>query len=277
MITIIKRSIFLIFCYFLSIFSGFGQISIPVVDKMPDMPAPYKMLNWKQKAVEFDKVVYDFTLTGNYLPFIWLDDSHHNLPQQTFGIYTVIGDIRQGPGKNSEYHEALCSLGSILGAGLVGIDKTNQNGFNFVKMAQNYFNSDNSWNIVMNNTNPKVALLGGGYGRDWWYDIFPNVLFYGVSNIFPNVEHAREIQHSIAEKFYKADSVLNGNYDYSYFDYAKMKGMRAIFRISKMLLQVMPMFCSAPIMNLKILVTWLAPNQLYVHSCNKKKADFMKY
>ncbi len=29
----------------------------------------------------------------------------------------------------------------------------------------------------------------------------------------------------IAEQFCKADSVLNGNYDYSYFDYAQMKGM----------------------------------------------------
>ena len=35
----------------------------------------------------------------------------------------------------------------------------------------------------------------------------------------------KKIQKSIAEQFVKADSVLNGNYDYSYFDYAQMKGM----------------------------------------------------
>jgi len=92
-------------------------------------------------------------------------------------------------------------------------------------MSQNYFNSDNKWNIVMNNTNPRVASLGGGYGRDWWYDVFPNVLFYGVAALYPDVENTEYIQRSIAEKFFKADSVLNGNYDYSYFDYAQMKGM----------------------------------------------------
>jgi hypothetical protein len=109
--------------------------------------------------------------------------------------------------------------------GLVGIDKTNQNGFNYVKMTQNYFNAANGWNIMMNNTNPSVALLGGGYGRDWWYDVFPNLLFYGVCELFPNVAQADSLQHIIAEQFFKADSVLQGNYDYSYFDYSKMKGM----------------------------------------------------
>ena len=43
--------------------------------------------------------------------------------------------------------------------------------------------------------------------------------------VFPNVDGAEKIQKSIAEQFVKADSVLNGNYDYSYFDYAQMKGM----------------------------------------------------
>jgi hypothetical protein len=71
-----------------------------------------------------------------------------------------------------------------------------------------------------------VSMLGGGYGRDWWYDVYPNVLYYAVAALFPDVKNTRFIQHSIAEQFYKADSVLNGNYDYSYFDYAQMKGIR---------------------------------------------------
>jgi hypothetical protein len=90
-------------------------------------------------------------------------------------------------------------------------------------MAQNYFNSENGWNIMMNNTNPAVAALGGGYGRDWWYDVFPNVLFYAVCDLFPGDAKADSLQRIIANQFYKADSVLNGNYDYSYFDYSKLE------------------------------------------------------
>jgi hypothetical protein len=204
-----------------------AQTSLPCIDQMPELPQPLKIIDWKKKAIQFDSLVFNLNNQASYGSLIWLDSSRRNLDQVTFGLYTVIGDVRQGPEKNDgEFHEALTSLNSLVSAGLIGIDKTNQHGFNYAKMAQNYFNSDNKWNIVMNNTNPGVAMAGGGYGRDWWYDVYPNVLYYGVAALFPYVENTEFIQRMVAEQFYKADSVLNGNYDYSYFDYAQMKGMR---------------------------------------------------
>lgn len=201
------------------------QTSIDRVDSMPDMPGSYKMLDWKQKAKTYDQFIFDWNNKSEAGPLIWLDDSRRNVDQTTFGLYTAIKDIRQGKNANNgEFHESLNSLAAILGAGLVGIDKTNQDGYNYVKMVQNFFNSANGWNIMMNNTNPTVALEGGGYGRDWWYDVLPNALYYAVCDVFPNVEGADSIQRSIAEQFVKADSVLNGNYDYSYFDYRQLKG-----------------------------------------------------
>lgn len=200
------------------------QITIDRIALMPDQPQPFKMIDWREKAQSFDRYVFDTTLTGEYRPFLWTDDSKRNFKQNTVGMFTTIGDVRQGPKGNKEFHEALCAMGAVLGAGLTGIDKTNQNGRNYVKMVQNYFNADNGWNIMMDNTNPAVAKLGGGYGRDWWYDVFPNVLFYGLCELYPNVPRADSLQHIIAEQFFKADSVLKGNYNYSYFDYSKMAG-----------------------------------------------------
>ena len=202
-----------------------SQVAISKVKDMPSQPRPYKQLKWREKAINFDQYVFDSNQRGGFMPLIWLDSSNRNINQTTFGLYTVIGDVRQGYQAHPDFHESLTSLGALMSAGLSGIDKTNQNGFNFVKMSQNYFNSDTGWNIMMNNTNPDVAMLGGGYGRDWWYDVYPNVLYYAVSHLFPGVEGAEEIQRSIAEQFFKADSVLNGNYEYSYFDYAAMRGV----------------------------------------------------
>ncbi|MDP4276632.1 MAG: hypothetical protein Q8914_03265 [Bacteroidota bacterium] len=202
------------------------QVPVQRVERMPNDPEPYKIINWKQKAIDFDTYVYDFNPDIPAGPMIWLDNSQRNVPQITFGLYTAVHDCRQGPDHNhGEFHESLNSLASILGAGLIGIDKTHQNGYNYVKMIQNYFNSGTGWNIMMNNTSPEVAKLGGGYGRDWWYDVWPNVLYYAICDVFPNVEKSGDIQRSIANQFYKADSTLNGNYNYSYFDYGKMKGM----------------------------------------------------
>lgn len=202
------------------------QTDIARIELMPQIPSPYKMLDWRQKALDFDAYVFneDTRVEGN--PMIWYDDSRRNIDQETFGLYTAVNDSRQGPKHNGgEFHESLNSLAALIGSTLVGIDKTDQNGRNYVKMVQNYFNSDNGWNIVMNNTCPDVALLGGGYGRDWWYDVFPNVLYYALCDLYPDVDGAEEIQRTVAEQFAKADEVLAGNYDYSYFDYSKMQGM----------------------------------------------------
>jgi hypothetical protein len=204
------------------------QVSIDKVETMPYLPEPYKMLDWKEVAINFDQYVFDHDLNGDYLPFIWLDDSGRNFPQETFGLYTAIGDIRQGPNANNgEFHEAINSIAALMSAGLVGIDKTNQDGYNYVKMVQNYFNTDNGWNIIMNNTSARVGNLGGGYARDWWYDVFPNVLYFAVADLFPDVERTDSILRIVADQFYKADSVLAGNYHYSFFDYSTMEGKRS--------------------------------------------------
>ncbi len=203
------------------------QLGLAKVNKMPGHPSPYKMLDWNEKAKNFDEIIFNLQTDSPGEPLIWLDSAGKNFPQITFGLFTVIGDVRQGPDvNNGEFHEAINSLGALLSAGLVGINKTNQNGNNYVKMIQNYFNSDNGWNIMMNNTSEEIAMLGGGYGRDWWYDVFPNVLYYAVSDLFKGVERADSLQIIIAEQFLKADSVLDGNYDYSYFDYSAMEGKR---------------------------------------------------
>lgn len=207
-----------------SIENPIDQVQLSRIDSMPNLPNPFKIMDFKNLAKGFDSLVFDDTQTGEYWPLIWKDDSRKNFNQETFGIYTAMGDLRQGPDHNNGiFHESLATIGSVFGATLVGIDKSNQNGKNYVFMLKNYFNSDTNWNIVMNNTCPEVALLGGGYARDWWYDVYPNVLFYGLANFYPEEKDFSKIMRSVADKFYEADSVMAGNYAHSYFDYAKLE------------------------------------------------------
>lgn len=200
------------------------QLQLGRIDSMPNLPRPFKIMDFKDLSKGFDSLVYDATQTGNYWPLIWKDDTRKNFNQETFGIYTAMGDLRQGPNHNDGiFHESLATVGSVLGATLIGVDKSNQSGKNYVSMLKNYFNSDTGWDIVMNNTCPEVAMLGGGYARDWWYDVYPNVLFYGVANFYPDEKDYSDIMRSVADKFYKADSVLAGNYAHSFFDYKTLE------------------------------------------------------
>jgi hypothetical protein len=202
------------------------QRNIPRVDKMPFHPKPYKFRDWKKTALDFDAYVFDFNQKGPFLPLIWLDGQKRNFPDTTFGIYTALGDIRMGSAvNNGENHEALGALGAVLGATMVGIDKSKQEGINYVRMLRNYFNKDNGWNIIQNFTN-KGAHIGGGYGNDFWYEVHNNVFFYSVADKYRDEPEFDEILFQIAEQFYKSDSLMGNSYSYSYFDFKEMKGFK---------------------------------------------------
>jgi hypothetical protein len=204
------------------------QRNLSRVDQMPNLPGPLQVIDYKELALRFDKTVYDFNARGKFWPLVWIDSSKKNFPEPVVGLYTAIGDTRQGPRNNNGiFHEALATMGAVLGATLVGIDKSKQGGKNYVGMLKNYFNSGTGWNIMMNNTCPEVALLGGGYGRDWWYDVYPNLLFYSIFDKYPHERGFTAIARSIADKFLAADSILGGNYDWSFFDYGKMRPVKS--------------------------------------------------
>ncbi len=204
------------------------QQNLQRVDQMPDVPKPLEIIDYQALALRFDSTIYDFTAKGKFWPMVWKDSSNKNFSQMVVGLYTAVGDVRQGPANNKGmFHEAVATMGAVMGATLVGIDKSNQQKLDYVGMLKNYFNKETGWDIMMNNTCPEVALLGGGYGRDWWYDVYPNLLFYAICDQYPREPGFDEIAKSIAEKFFKADSILNGNYEYSFFDYGKMKPMKS--------------------------------------------------
>lgn len=208
-------------------FHGQAQIKQQTIDRvslMSNCPKPLQIIDFRKLALRFDSVVYDTNIHDKFWPLMWQDSTRKNFSQPIMAMYTAIGDVRQGPQNNKGmFHEALANMGSVLGATLVGIDKSNQRGINYAAMMKNYFNKEAGWNIMMNNTCPEVSLAGGGYGRDWWYDVYPNVLFYAIADKYPYERDFAEISKSIADKFYQADSILNGNYNWSFFNYAKMQ------------------------------------------------------
>jgi len=191
---------------------------------MPNRPKPYVYKDWKKTAQDFDQYVFDFSQKGDFLPLIWWDKTGRNFPETTFGIYTALGDVRMGGAvNNGENHEALGALGAVLGATLSGIDKSKQDGHDYVGMLRNYFNRDNGWNVIMNFTN-KGAHIGGGYGNDFWYEVHNNVLFYSVADLYPKEKGFEGIQRTIAEQFYRSDSIMGNSYSYSFFDFKNMQG-----------------------------------------------------
>ena len=176
---------------------------------MPNIPQPFKMRDWRQVAKDFDAYVFDLKAKGPYLPLVWIDKSHINFNEDMFGLYVTVDDPRMGPKENNgEYHDAICDLPAVVGATLVGADKSRQNGRDWVSMCKGYFNKANGNNILMQNTRYFSYKVGGAYGASFWCDTLPNVLFAQLVNYYPQEPAFEEIMRTCADQLYRAVVVL---------------------------------------------------------------------
>ncbi|WP_339244487.1 discoidin domain-containing protein [Paenibacillus sp. FSL R10-2796] len=178
------------------------QAAIPDVSKFPNNPAPYSYMDWKQRALDYDAFVYDWNKTSP-LPTIQWDETHYNLPYKTFKMPSYLGDIRLS--QDGE-QEAVNMLASIAGASLSGVDKTNQNGMNYVDLIRTFKHDFNDRKLFFNWPNPTHERNQ----TDWWYDLAPNMLYYIIADLYPDDPHANELRTGIADALYKMTVNLGG-------------------------------------------------------------------
>ena len=193
------------------------QISISKISSMPDLPQPYLMRNWKEVSVKYDSLVFNLNLSGTYLPLVWVDNSATNYSGQRFGLHTVVGTT------SPTSAEAINCIPAVVGATLAGIDKSNQNGYNWVEMCQEWFNKNNGLMVYKNHSDDQTS-------DDWWYETMPNVFFYQLYSLYPNTGDFHNQFISIADKFLKSVYILGGsttpwklpNMNYQGFDFSTM-------------------------------------------------------
>ena len=175
------------------------QININRIEQMPNLPTPYEMRDWKQVALGYDNFVFDFDLTGQYLPLIWLNTNTINYPEHnSFGLHTVVGTT------DPYSAEGINLIPATIGASLIGIDKSNQNGFNWVLMCEDYFNKANSANVYLNHPT-------GSNWDDWWYDVMPNIFFYQLYDQYPSIGDFSNQFISVANRWLEAVVVMGGS------------------------------------------------------------------
>jgi len=175
------------------------QTNIRRVEQMPKMPQPYLMRDWKQVALGYDSLVFDLTRTGDYFPLIWINNNTVNYPNHSsFGLHTVVGT----PSPSNA--EAINVLPAVIGASLVGIDKSDQNGFKWVLMCEEFFNKRPEENVYLNN-------FVGNSGSDWWYDTMPNIFFYQLYDLYPGTGDFDYQFTTVADRWLEAVIAMNGS------------------------------------------------------------------
>ncbi len=157
-------------------FSQQGQLSISRIDKMPDSPKPLLIRDWKTVANDYDIYVFNTNKTGQYLPLSRIGTpGQFNYADNT----PIFLDSYVGGDDHLNQAEAINIIPAIVGASLVGIDKSNQNGTNWVTKIKDFYNLKNGQNVYLNGYSTTS-------GHDWWYDVMPNVYFYQLHSLYPN-------------------------------------------------------------------------------------------
>ena len=186
-----------------------GQKNIDRVDRYSSvLPKEYEWFDYEERAKAYDRLVYDETLSGVYAPFIWQDETY-----DTFGLAAYVGDGRVG---NDGSEEAVTTVASVLSATLLGIDKSSQDGKNYVAMLHAYFSEEE--NIILNNP------AGSSRTTSMWYLIYPTILYTQVSVCYPDEAQIREDTLSAIESWYKAAEVMaaGDGFNYTGFDFVEM-------------------------------------------------------
>ncbi|MCF8395578.1 MAG: PKD domain-containing protein, partial [Melioribacteraceae bacterium] len=175
------------------------QISINRIDQMPDFPSPYLMRNWEEVTHGYDSFVFDIDASGQYLPLIFFRYNTVNYPGDvSFGLHTVVGTT------SPESGEAINVIPAVVGAALTGIDKSNQNGYDWVRMCREYFNNRPEENVYLNHPVSES-------GDDWWYATMPNVFFYQLYDLYPETDDFYYQLRSVASQWLTAVETMGGS------------------------------------------------------------------
>src|ERR1035437_430268 len=204
-----------------------AQIAIAQIDRMPNIPQPFKMRDWRQVAKDLDAYAFDLDAKGPHLPLVWIDKTHVNFDEDTFGLYITVDDPRSGPNENKgQFHDALCDMPAVIGATLVGIDKSSQRGRNWVSMCKAYFGKASKQNVFMTFERDFSYKVGNALGIDFWVDTLPSMFFAQLVDQYPHEPQFEELMRTSADQFCKAVSVLKDDpkgFHHQSFNFATMK------------------------------------------------------
>ncbi len=93
------------------------------------------MRDWKDVALRYDEFIFSTTAVGQFLPLMHLKPNGINYPI----LQPILLDTYVGSASNGNQAEAINIIPAMVGATLVGIDKSNQNGINWAEKSKRFF------------------------------------------------------------------------------------------------------------------------------------------
>ncbi len=191
------------------------------IELAPNLPEPFHLRDWNSVAAGYDRLAFDLSAQGEHLPVIWLDENRVNIDRTGFGISSYVGDYRTlNEIQGARVYESIATMGSVLGATLIGIDKT-RGEHNWVQMCEEFYCTASGENLILNKPVDRS-------GSSFWYETFPHILFYSLADRYPGVGRMDAIIDATAQRWYEASVVLTDNgqnpdFNHTAFNFTSMQ------------------------------------------------------
>jgi len=197
------------------------QIRIDIIEKIPNLAQGFHIRDWRATAYEFDRLAFDLEARGEHLPLAFLIRYGD---KQGFGLPSYVGDyrLRQADGAGARFNESIASLGALLGASFVGVDKS-AGPINWVRRCEPYYADGPGEGVIVNDPTERPA-------HSHWYVLFPNILFMALSDCYPDETNIQTIADRVCRRWLEVARVLTDSgrapdFAHTGFDF---QGMRPV-------------------------------------------------
>ena len=172
---------------------------------LPDLPQPLVARDWNATASAMHSVLFNPSLTGQYLPLVWVSPNKTNPRAATFGMPSYVGHH----GKRDVTGEGIAQLGALLGSDECGLN-IREGKTDWLALSSQYFSSPEG--LVLNN-------VGGSTGSSFWYEILPSLDFEQLSLRNPGWLDGRRMSREIADTWIRGEAELSGNFDHTSYKF----------------------------------------------------------
>lgn len=123
-------------------------ISTARIESFPTKPAGYRLIDWRQRSMDYVRFALNPSLQGEYLPLMWWDDSQIEGRETTFGLPSYVGMKGQWKVFRNA-HESFVTAGTLNSGTWLGFDMSaypvpgSSTPVNLVRMQKAYFSNKN--------------------------------------------------------------------------------------------------------------------------------------
>lgn len=103
-------------------------------------------------------------------------------------------------------------MGSLISASLIGVDKSNDDGKDYVSMIRQFFNKKNGTNLILNGLDRKA-------GESFWYEIWPAMAYSMLVDLYPQKTEMQEPMKITVDNWYAAIQDLSEGREYPDFNF----------------------------------------------------------